>query len=106
MLVMASMLIFRDPVSPLQFFGYSIALGGLVYYKLGADKLKEYSSDGARAWADYGNRKPIQRKVITFAVVLVTLFLLLGGLGNLFPQYDPSEYAKTKLGNLIGNGGN
>lgn len=40
LLVGASMMIFRDPVSGLQAFGYSIALGGLVYYKLGADKLK------------------------------------------------------------------
>jgi carotenoid cleavage dioxygenase-like enzyme len=31
------MVIFRDPVTPLQAFGYAIALGGLVYYKLGRD---------------------------------------------------------------------
>lgn len=40
LLVVASMMIFHDPVSGLQAFGYSIALGGLVYYKLGSDKLK------------------------------------------------------------------
>ena len=99
------MAIFHDPVSGIQFFGYSIALGGLVYYKLGGDKLKEVASEGSRQWADYGNRAPIMRKLITFALVLVTLFLLLGGLGNVFPQYDPSDYAKSKLGSLIGNGG-
>jgi len=101
------MVIFRDPVSPLQFFGYSIALGGLVYYKLGADKLKEYFSEGSRQWADYGNRAPIMRKLITFGLVLFTLFLLLGGLGSMFPQYTSggTDYAKQKLGNLIGNGG-
>ena len=43
LLVMASVVIFRDPVSGLQIFGYSIALGGLMYYKLGADKCKEYA---------------------------------------------------------------
>ncbi|RAK98486.1 TPT-domain-containing protein [Aspergillus ibericus CBS 121593] len=37
LLVVASMMIFRDPVTPLQAFGYAIALGGLVYYKLGKD---------------------------------------------------------------------
>jgi len=29
------MLLFHDPVSALQFLGFSIALGGLVYYQLG-----------------------------------------------------------------------
>ena len=101
------MVIFRDPVSPLQFFGYSIALDGLVYYKLGSDKLKEYISEGSRQWADYGNRAPIMRKLITFGLVLFTLFLLLGGLGSMFPQYasGSTEYAKEKFGSLIGNSG-
>ena len=29
------MLLFHDPVSAIQFFGFSVALGGLVYYQLG-----------------------------------------------------------------------
>ena len=99
------MIIFRDPVAPLQFFGYSIALGGLIYYRLGGEKLKEYASEGSRQWAEYGNRAPIMRKLITFGLVLVTLFLLLGGLGSMFPQYDPSDYARAKFGGLLGNGG-
>ncbi|KAK0612722.1 putative sugar phosphate/phosphate translocator [Lasiodiplodia hormozganensis] len=40
-LVMASMVLFRDPVTVTQAGGYSIALGGLVYYKLGLDKIRE-----------------------------------------------------------------
>ncbi|PNS17497.1 hypothetical protein CAC42_8040 [Sphaceloma murrayae] len=103
LLVLASMLIFRDPVSGLQFFGYSIALGGLVYYKLGADKLKEYASEGSRQWADYGNRSPIMRKLLTFAVVFVTVIILLGGLGSFF-QYDPKGYAQKLSGMLTNNG--
>lgn len=98
------MLIFRDPVSPLQFFGYSIALGGLVYYKLGADKLKEYASEGSRQWADYGNRSPIMRKLLTFAVIFITAIILLGGLGSAFPGYDPKEYAQKLSGMLTNNG--
>jgi len=105
LLVIASMTVFRDPVSGLQFFGYGIALAGLLYYKLGGDKMKEVVSDSQRAWAEYGNRSPVMRKVLTFVLVLVTVFMLLGGLGNLFPQYDPSEYAKEKLGSLLTNGG-
>jgi len=45
LLVAASLLIFRDPVSGTQAFGYSIALGGLVYYKLGADGVKNLARD-------------------------------------------------------------
>ena len=41
LLVCASMIIWGNPVTILQFFGYSIALSGLLYYKLGADKISE-----------------------------------------------------------------
>lgn len=95
------MMLFHDPVSGVQFFGYSIALGGLVYYKLGGEKLKEAIGDGQRAWADYGNRSPIMRKLLTIFLVLLTLFLLLGGLGNLFPQYASTEYAKSKMNTVM-----
>lgn len=105
LLVVASMLIFRDPVSGLQFFGYSIALGGLVYYKLGADKIKEHLGSGQRAWADYGVRHPAARKLITFALVIVTMLLLLGGVGS--SGYVPNEYTDPitkKVGGLLGGG--
>lgn len=93
------MVIFRDPVSPLQFVGYSIALGGLVYYKLGAEQL-------GRMWADYGANHPALRKMIVFGVILITLFLLLGGLGDNLPKgYDPSEYAKNTWSKYSGNNG-
>lgn len=80
LLVLASMLIFKDPVSPLQAFGYSIALGGLVYYKLGGEKLKGYVTDGQRQWAEYGQRAPVMRKVILAGLGLLFLFVLLGGI--------------------------
>jgi hypothetical protein len=35
MIVFASMLFYHDIVTPIQFFGFSIALGGLAYYQLG-----------------------------------------------------------------------
>ncbi|KAL1583773.1 hypothetical protein WHR41_07469 [Cladosporium halotolerans] len=105
LLVVASMMIFRDPVSPLQFFGYSIALGGLVYYKLGADKIKEHMGNGQRAWADYGVRHPAARKLIVIGLVLFTLILLLGGAGHsgaIPSQY--TDYANNKLSGIV-NGG-
>jgi hypothetical protein len=103
LLVVASMMIFRDPVSPLQFFGYSIALGGLVYYKLGADKIKEHMGSGQRAWADYGVRHPAARKLIVIGLVLLTIILLLGGVGSsgaLPSQY--TDYAGNKLAGIVG----
>ncbi|RYC63585.1 hypothetical protein CHU98_g2645 [Xylaria longipes] len=45
LLVVASMVIFGDPVTLQQYFGYSIALAGLVYYKLGAEKLQQMTTD-------------------------------------------------------------
>lgn len=104
LLVVASMLIFRDPVSPLQFFGYSIALAGLVYYKLGADQLKDYASGAGRAWAEYGVRHPALRKLIVFGAVLLVLFLLLGSFSSSLPV-DPHEYVNNKYSSFFGNGG-
>ena len=93
LLVAASMMIWGTVVTPLQFFGYSIALGGLVYYKLGADVLKGYLQQGGNMWADYGARHPALRKMIVFGIILVVLFLLLGGLAPTYaPQYDPQAY--------------
>lgn len=105
LLVIASIVVFGDPVSGLQFFGYSIALCGLIYYKLGADKIKEYLGDGQRAWADYGVRHPALRKLIVFGLVIFTVFIIFGGLGNAFPEYDPSQMAREKLGNMMGSTG-
>ena len=89
LLVIASMVVFLDPVSPLQAFGYSIALGGLVYYKLGAEKLKGYIAEGQRSWADYGVRQPAMRKVIIIGCAVLGLFVLLGGVApRVGAEYD------------------
>jgi hypothetical protein len=96
------MIIFRDPVSLTQAFGYSIALGGLVYYKLGADKLKDYMLAGRQAWADYGVRHPAIRRLIIFGTLLVIFLLMLGGVA---PRIDP-EYPSTlknQFGSMLGN---
>lgn len=106
LLVVASMVIFHDPVAPLQAFGYSIALGGLVYYKLGAEKLKEYFGQGQMAWADYGIRHPAMRKIIVLGLALLGMFVLIGGIApQLAPSYveTSSEYAKSTFGQLMGD---
>ena len=80
LLVFASIMIWGTPVTPLQFFGYSIALGGMVYYKLGADSLKSFFSESNRRWAEYGAKRPAQRKMLVFGVVIVLLLVILIGL--------------------------
>jgi hypothetical protein len=100
LLVAASMLIFRDPVSGLQAFGYTIALCGLVYYKLGVDNIKDYISHGQRSWADFGARKPILRRLVVIALVVGTVFLLLGGVsfsGWVSDKHNPAVIAQQEF---------
>ena len=80
LLVFASIAIWGTPVSGLQYFGYSIALCGLVYYKLGSEVLKAQFGEINRSWAEYGVRHPVLRKAIVFAAVLLAMFLVLEGL--------------------------
>ncbi|ATY65755.1 DUF250 domain membrane protein [Cordyceps militaris CM01] len=90
MLVAASMMIWGTPVTPLQFFGYSIALGGMVYYKLGYDQIKGYAGEASRHWAEFGARKPILRKLSIIVMIFFTVALLFGGLA-------PSNYNPTRV---------
>ncbi|TID21997.1 Chitin synthase A [Venturia nashicola] len=104
LLVVASMVIFLDPVSGLQAFGYSIALGGLMYYKLGGEKIKGYVGDGQRTWTEYGQRHPAMKKIIVIGCIFLGGFVIVGGLA---PQYAPETTAgvKAKVGSLLGEKG-
>ncbi|KAK2812769.1 hypothetical protein FQN50_001098 [Emmonsiellopsis sp. PD_5] len=82
LLVCISAAYWHDPVTALQMFGYSIALGGLVHYKLGAEKIKEYASQANRSWAEYGSTNPIQRRIIIIAASVCFLVLLLVVMGS------------------------
>ncbi|CCC07504.1 hypothetical protein SMACR_02508 [Sordaria macrospora] len=102
LLVVASMVIYGSQVTLTQFFGYSIALGGMVYYKLGAETIKSYAGEAGRQWADFGNRRPILRRI---SVILLSVFVIFALLGGFAPDYaagiDPKEYlneAKSKIG--------
>ena len=108
LLVCASLLIFRDPVSGLQVFGYSIALCGLVYYRLGADKLKDYMGQGQRAWADYGVRHPALRRLLVLGLVIMTFVVLMAGVsifGAIPPDYDAVKLAHGKFKEAMGGTG-
>jgi hypothetical protein len=93
LLVAASMMIWGTPVTNLQFFGYSIALGGMLYYRLGAEQLKGHLQQAGRSWSEFGVQRPAMRKALVFALVLVTIFLLLGGLA---PTYAPAQTKNLK----------
>jgi hypothetical protein len=84
LLVAASMMIWGTPISGLQAFGYTIALCGMVYYKLGLDAIKGYAGEGVRQWAEFGNSRPVLRKVIVIVGALFLIFALFGGLA---PSY-------------------
>lgn len=93
LLVAASMMIWNTPVTALQFFGYSVALLGLVYYKLGGDKIREYTGQANRAWAEYGSTRPVQRKFVIFGALVLILFLFIGSMA---PSYAPESVGRMK----------
>lgn len=102
LLVIASIIIWGTQVTALQFFGYSIALAGMIYYKLGYEAIKGYAGEASRQWADFGNRRPVLRRVSVILFSLLLIFVLLGGLAPAYaPNINPTEYlneAKTKMG--------
>lgn len=86
-------MIWGTPVTPTQFFGYAIALGGLMYYKLGAEQIKGYVGQAGRSWSEFGAQRPALRKCVVFGLVMMTIFLLLGGLA---PTYAPAQTKSLK----------
>lgn len=78
LLVAASMLIWGTRVGPLQAFGYSISLAGIVYYKLGAATVLNLLSDTNRKW----NRMPLVRRIVLVGGTFATVYLLFRQLGS------------------------
>ena len=76
----------------------------MLYYKLGAESIKGYFAEGGRRWAEYGAKRPAQRKIVVFVGAIVFLFLLLGGLAPTV-GYDTQTVAaqgKDWLSGLLG----
>lgn len=63
LLVVASLIIFRDPITMTQVFGYGIALVGLIYYRLGVEGLGVLLA---------GLRQSFRRRMV-LPIVLLTL---------------------------------
>ncbi|KAI5301596.1 hypothetical protein KEM56_001566 [Ascosphaera pollenicola] len=77
LLVTLSCVLFGSPVTPLQIFGYTIALGGLVTYQLGFGTIKEYMGHAALRWGEYGAMNPKRKRVITLiGLVVIALGVL------------------------------
>jgi drug/metabolite transporter (DMT)-like permease len=102
LLVGLSMLIWGTPVTALQFFGYGIALAGMMYYKLGAEQLKGYFNQAGMRWAEFGVQRPALRKIVVFGLVLLTFFLLLGGLAPTFAPEQTEDFKKLLGGATLG----
>ena len=97
LLVIASILIWGTMISTLQIFGYSIALCGMLWFKLGPEKLKEAFSNASRSWAEFGAKKPIVRKLLVLGLIIITLIVLIGGVGPTYaPEYVPDFDAAKK----------
>jgi drug/metabolite transporter (DMT)-like permease len=101
LLVGASMMIWGTQVTPLQFFGYSIALGGMVYYKLGYEQIKGHIADANRQWADFGARKPVLRKVTVLVATAFLIFTFFGGFAPSYSEVDPATLA-NEVSNRFG----
>lgn len=97
LLVFASMLLFHDPVTAQQFFGYSIALAGLVYYKLGADKINALAKDTQLYATQYRQGNPAKVKLAGAALIFAVIILLVWSFGpTSTSQY--TEYVKARAG--------
>ncbi|PSR80806.1 triose-phosphate transporter family-domain-containing protein [Coniella lustricola] len=79
LLVCASLVIFHDPVTLQQYFGYSIALGGLCYYKLGAEKLQSALTDARLHFGSMRHNHPARAKgaagFLVFGGILFAAYL-------------------------------
>lgn len=101
LLVGASIVIFQDPVSGTQAFGYGIALCGLIYFKLGAEKLKEYLGGSGRAWSEYGAKHPAMQKFIYFLIAVLIFTFIAGGAFPYLPE-DVKNKVWYKTANTVG----
>lgn len=79
LLVIASLVIFHDPVTLQQYFGYSIALAGLCYYKLGAEKLQSAFTDARLSVGTIRQNHPARAKgamgIMVFGGILLGGYL-------------------------------
>lgn len=68
-----------------------------MYYKFGIEGFKEYFGQASRSWAEYGVKHPAMRKMLVFAAIMLTIFVLVGGLAPTFaPEASAASLDKVK----------
>lgn len=98
LLVAASMMIWGTIVTPLQFIGYAIALGGLVYYKLGGEQVRTHLEMAHQRWRSMSSRRPFLWRVLMFIVAFCIVYMLVDVLAPSYaPKYDPERVSAAYL---------
>ncbi|EJT70074.1 hypothetical protein GGTG_12247 [Gaeumannomyces tritici R3-111a-1] len=103
LLVAASMVIWQTEVSALQFFGYSVALAGMVNYKLGTEAIRGYAADAGRAWAEFGAQRPARRQLVVLASVFTLLIIVLWGMGPYAAESGAARALTSAANRVVGS---
>ena len=91
-LIGASMLIWGTVVTPMQFFGNGMAMAGLLYYKLGAEKVQSYVE---HARSRYTKAPVLSKAIVTTLLVISCLALSVGVVASCGISFDVREYWHT-----------
>lgn len=88
LLIFASVMIWHTSITGLQFFGYSIALLGLLIYSetVKWEHVANFSTLARRAWEspslDENRLSPWARQVLTVGLTCLIMFMLFAGLSS------------------------
>ena len=98
------MIIWSTEVTALQFFGYGIAIVGLIYYKLGGEQLKSGFEAIMRGWSSFSAKRPYVRVLLIFSLSMAFFGLCFGFLTPHFaPNLKDQFVARvTSLGASVG----
>ncbi|KFY10867.1 hypothetical protein V491_07440 [Pseudogymnoascus sp. VKM F-3775] len=98
LLVAASMMIWGTVVTPLQFIGYAIALGGLVYYKLGGEQVRTHLEMDNQRWRSMSSRRPFLWRMLMFIIAFCMVYALVDILAPSYtPKYDSERVSAAYL---------
>lgn len=109
LLVVASVLIWRTTITPLQFIGYGTALAGLVYYSLGYDQLLklyhqagDWLSNSSRSSSSNGGAPPRSKRWVVVAGAIVIFSTVFGALAA-YHGHDAIRSHMEKLPQWFGS---
>ncbi len=97
LLVAASMMIWGTIVTSLQFLGYAIALGGLIYYKLGGEVIGHHLSPVTSRWSNFRASRPGLSRFVTLMAIIFFIYIVVCSAGY-EPDMDHEKYAEMAKG--------